>query len=354
MKKTASTDLRQFIREEAQKLYKITMLEEQKKSAELELKILNEEFEGEQEQEDIDEMQDIPDVENDCFISTTPFNGYGLACGGKFMGNHEEVEDCLRIVKSWMEDSNFTPNIWFVSDHGNFSPIDIKGNIIKETKGVNAMYKNAGMTPPEGKGIHTKKFHKCVTSVGEKGDVDNPYAVCMSSLGKEKAVKAAHRTDENAIPFDMDNRNWAAIADMDLPIEDIIDEAQTALDNGEIDEMDYNKIMNFLEKKYDVSLPMKTPHFNNSLSEDSTDNKTLTYDEVFNIAENAGKIVLDAQTALYSLLVGFEEDETIPKDRVLRILANYDIDLDEVNHETKSNGKEKWYTLDHLANMGLI
>ena len=292
MKKIASTDLRQFVREEAQKLHKITMLEEQKKSAELELKILNEEFEGEQEQEDIDEMQDIPDVENDCFIDATPFNEYRVACGGKFMGNHEEVEDCLRIIKSYIEDSNFQPNIWFVSDHGNFSPIDLEGNIIKET-------------------------------------------------------------NESAIPFNMDNRNWAAIADMDLSLEDVIDEAQTALNNGEIDEMDYNKIMNFLEKKHDVSLPMKTPHFNNNLSEDSTDNETLTYDEVFNIAKNAGEIVLDAQTDLYSLLVAFEEDETIPKDRVQRILGNYDIDLDEVNHETKPEG-EGWHTLDHLANMGLV
>ena len=67
---------------------------------------------------------------------------------------------------------------------------------MKETKDVNAMYKKAGMTPPDGKGIHTKKFHKCVTSVGdEKGK--NPYAICMDSLGKEKAVKASHRTDEN-------------------------------------------------------------------------------------------------------------------------------------------------------------
>jgi small subunit ribosomal protein S15 len=64
--------------------------------------------------------------------------------------------------------------------------------ILNETKDVTAMYKKAGMEPPHpGKGIHTKKFHKCVTSVGKKGEVDNPYAVCMSSLGKEKAVKAS-------------------------------------------------------------------------------------------------------------------------------------------------------------------
>jgi hypothetical protein len=71
---------------------------------------------------------------------------------------------------------------------------DVKN--IDETKDVYAMYKKAGMEAPHpGKGIHTKKFHKCVTSVGDKGG-KNPYAICMSSLGKNKAVKASHRTDE--------------------------------------------------------------------------------------------------------------------------------------------------------------
>lgn len=78
---------------------------------------------------------------------------------------------------------------------------------LNETKDVKAMYKKAGMTPPDGKGIHTKKFHKCVTSVGdEKGK--NPYAICMDSLGKEKAVKASHRTDETiGIEYKQMNEN---------------------------------------------------------------------------------------------------------------------------------------------------
>lgn len=70
--------------------------------------------------------------------------------------------------------------------------------IVTETKDVKAMYRKAGMEPPKGKGIHTKKFHKCVTSVGAKDDVSNPYAVCMSSIGKKDAVHKFHqRQDEN-------------------------------------------------------------------------------------------------------------------------------------------------------------
>jgi hypothetical protein len=74
---------------------------------------------------------------------------------------------------------------------------------------------------------------------------------------------------------------------------------------------------------------------------------------VLNIATNAGKIVLDAQTALYSLLISYQTTDMIPKDKIVKLLANYDIDLDEVNYKTEP-GKEKWYTLDHLANMGLV
>ena len=47
---------------------------------------------------------------------------------------------------------------------------------------------------PKGKkGIHTAKFHRCVTEVAKSGSADNPYAVCMAKLGKEKAVKKPHR-----------------------------------------------------------------------------------------------------------------------------------------------------------------
>jgi hypothetical protein len=61
------------------------------------------------------------------------------------------------------------------------------------SKKIKAMYRKAGMKPPKGKGIHTEKFHRCVTKVGKRGGVTNPYAVCMASLGKKKAVKKSHR-----------------------------------------------------------------------------------------------------------------------------------------------------------------
>lgn len=40
--------------------------------------------------------------------------------------------------------------------------------------------------------VHTKKFDSCVKKVKANSDVDNPYAVCQDSLGKD-AIKKSHR-----------------------------------------------------------------------------------------------------------------------------------------------------------------
>jgi hypothetical protein len=78
---------------------------------------------------------------------------------------------------------------------------------IRETKTINAMYKKAGLPVPDGKGIHTKAFHKLSVEVAKgylkKGDskevaMKKGYATAMKQLGKEKAVKAEHRKDESA------------------------------------------------------------------------------------------------------------------------------------------------------------
>jgi hypothetical protein len=51
------------------------------------------------------------------------------------------------------------------------------------------------------------------------------------------------------IPFEMDTAPWAVIASLDLPEEDIRDEARHAFDSGEIDEVDYNRIISRLESR---------------------------------------------------------------------------------------------------------
>ena len=64
------------------------------------------------------------------------------------------------------------------------------------------------MTPPEGKGIHKKKFHEMATAIAakmkkegksEKEAKKSGYAISMSKLGKKGAVKAGHRSDESKV-----------------------------------------------------------------------------------------------------------------------------------------------------------
>jgi hypothetical protein len=61
------------------------------------------------------------------------------------------------------------------------------------SKKIRAIYHRAGLKPPDGKGIHTEKFHRCVVKRKKSGNAVNPYAVCMESLGKEKAINPSHR-----------------------------------------------------------------------------------------------------------------------------------------------------------------
>ena len=41
--------------------------------------------------------------------------------------------------------------------------------------------------------IHTRKFDRAVKHIKTKGGVNNPYAVAMDALGRDKAVLKSHR-----------------------------------------------------------------------------------------------------------------------------------------------------------------
>ena len=76
------------------------------------------------------ESLDMPDYEDDCFI-TTKGGRYFISCGGKFVKDVIEFDDAIQIVRSWQDKNEYYPNIWMVSDHGNEVLIDRKGNQIK-------------------------------------------------------------------------------------------------------------------------------------------------------------------------------------------------------------------------------
>ena len=60
-------------------------------------------------------------------------------------------------------------------------------------KEIKKLYTSKGLTPPKGKGMHTKKFHEIASAVMAQKTAYNPYAVAMAKLGPEKAVNPSHR-----------------------------------------------------------------------------------------------------------------------------------------------------------------
>lgn len=179
-------EIKQFIQEELIKLHRKTLLENTKKRIEEELKILN-------------ESEDRQIVEL-TFLRVDDNTGNFFYKGSD--GNiYVSIEGAIHSVTDEREPNYPVHNTIIKQGEPIYNPEDRFGRnpgskLQTETKDIKAMYTRAGMDPPHpGKGIHTKKFHKCVTSVGdEKGK--NPYAICMASLGADKAVKASHRKDE--------------------------------------------------------------------------------------------------------------------------------------------------------------
>lgn len=52
---------------------------------------------------------------------------------GKFIADFDTTEDALEFIKRHMETEQFWPSIVWVSDHGNYWPIDLDGNEIHDS-----------------------------------------------------------------------------------------------------------------------------------------------------------------------------------------------------------------------------
>ncbi len=61
------------------------------------------------------------------------------------------------------------------------------------SKAIRKAYRQAGLTPPKGKGIHTLRAHKCVIRYLKKGlSKDEAWKRCVGGLGRNLAVKKSH------------------------------------------------------------------------------------------------------------------------------------------------------------------
>jgi len=75
-------------------------------------------------QEEESEIQ--PDTENDAFIESNGFK-LSVSCCGKFLGEFVEQDDAEQAIIDYVKKSggNYFPSCWFVSDHGNISPLSL-------------------------------------------------------------------------------------------------------------------------------------------------------------------------------------------------------------------------------------
>jgi len=55
-----------------------------------------------------------------------------VAQSTNFLGEFSEEDDALEAIKEHMEENQYWPSIWRISDHGNPLLIDINGNEIKD------------------------------------------------------------------------------------------------------------------------------------------------------------------------------------------------------------------------------
>ena len=122
---------------------------------------------------------------------------------------------------------------------------------IDETADITAMYKAAGLPAPDGKGIHTKAFHKLAIDVAKgyvrSGDtpkqaLDKAYPTAMSRLGKGKSVQKAHRS-ESIIKEEID---ISKMGDDELVAK--YEEYQAAFDSGQKDPWVTEKLADMLEE----------------------------------------------------------------------------------------------------------
>ena len=114
----------------------------------------------------------------------------------------ESIRDCNYTKYLRSESIKNKKTVSFNEDICMYS---IKNNIsypdIPRCIRIVSMYIDTGFNPPAGgKGIHTEKFHRCVTDIGMKqGGLYEPYnafTVCMKTVGADDAIRPEHRNTE--------------------------------------------------------------------------------------------------------------------------------------------------------------
>ena len=79
------------------------------------------------EEEDELNFEDSPD-EEDGFISDVVRGGYDVSFAAKFIGHFSDYDEAEAALRDAIRKSQFYPNCWSVSDHGNYNLISVETN----------------------------------------------------------------------------------------------------------------------------------------------------------------------------------------------------------------------------------
>tara|TARA_R110000772_G_scaffold17946_3_gene49951 strand:+ start:116311 stop:117579 length:1269 start_codon:yes stop_codon:yes gene_type:complete len=93
-------------------------------------------------------------------------------------------------------------------------------------------------------------------------------------------------------------------------------------------------------------------HDDNNTQIDEAFDGVMSMEELIGLARKAGEIIPDAQSALNQLGVAYGNQ--IPMGKVVQMLANYDLDLDELNQEDEPPRNPDGMSVDQLADRGLV
>ena len=69
---------------------------------------------------------------DDFILEDSTKGGYNLGSEDYgYLGNFDEMDKALEVFKNWCIEHNFNPSLYFMSDHGNYWPIDSNGNALR-------------------------------------------------------------------------------------------------------------------------------------------------------------------------------------------------------------------------------
>jgi hypothetical protein len=85
------------------------------------------------EEDELYESENVEPEMEDIFVSDSgPLGGgYTVSAEGKHLGDFGTDEEVAAAIRSWTTLNNYTPNMWYVNDHGNVAPYTLPPEVVQ-------------------------------------------------------------------------------------------------------------------------------------------------------------------------------------------------------------------------------